>query len=671
MKDTFFRLFSWQNFYRFMLQEIKVFFFFLAVFSAFRLFFIVWMHDYISQQTAWPDILLSLWLGLRLSCQSAGVLTLFSLGCSIVANVFIWRKENQVRLFANTISLLVLSVFFAARFPYYRQFHSSFNQLMFNTFNEDIYALGISLVQEFYLPARLAAAFCLTFILYRILRRWLAYTVQVHFSDASFAKYIGRAIFLGLVYFLVTIATFGGSLNWMTAVDWENAGVTKDAFLNEAILDDVQAVWRGYSMNNRLEACNGLDFDVAQIRSLAAGLAQKPPVSDNLDVYLQKSAQGPQVQKPQHVFIIIGESYANWPLLDKYKDLHIADGMKSIINEGDSDYCSTFLPNGPSTVSAVTGVVTGFADANLYLTTMPEAFAAPYPTASAPQLAKLGYQTNFWYAGPSTWERIGAFTTAQGYEHFYSRGDFANASEGSVWGCDDRYLYQAVLAGIDPSQASFNVILNVSNHSPFTVDLDKEGFDAAAVAAALPPEARGDAQLIKQLGHFWYEDKMMSEFIRTAKEKYPDSLFIIIGDHADRYNIDKTPSMYERYGIPFIVTGKGVRKGILPAGAAGSQIDVVPTLLELIAPKDFSYYSLGTSLTRGNRTGVNYGFWITGDYIGKADVPEFEPEAIHTDTPPLDDASLRNYIDAVRSVSWWRPKYGAELDQSLVDQDRR
>jgi hypothetical protein len=116
MKDTFFRLFSWQNFYRFMLQEIKVFFFLLVVFSAFRLFFIVWMHDYISQQTAWADILLSLWLGLRLSCQSAGVLTLFSLGCSLLANIFIWRKENQVRLAANTISLLVLSVFFSTPF---------------------------------------------------------------------------------------------------------------------------------------------------------------------------------------------------------------------------------------------------------------------------------------------------------------------------------------------------------------------------------------------------------------------------------------------------------------------------------------------------------------------------------------------------------------------------
>ena len=97
------------------------------------------------------------------------------------------------------------------------------------------------------------------------------------------------------------------------------------------------------------------------------------------------------------------------------RDLHIADGMRAVIAEEDSDYCPTFLPNGASTVSAVTGVVTGFADANLYLTTMPEAFAAPYPTASAPQLAALGYETNFWYAGPATWERIGAFTRAQGF----------------------------------------------------------------------------------------------------------------------------------------------------------------------------------------------------------------------------------------------------------------
>ena len=665
MKQILGRLLSWQNFSAFMRQEIRIFLFFLAVACVFRVFFIVWMHEYIGQAVAWQDVSTALWVGLKLSCKSAGVLTLLSLVGSGLANIFAPRREALVRQVLNGLSLVVLSVLFAARFPYYRQFHSSFNQLLFNTLNDDVYALGISLVQEFYLPVRLAAAFLLAFFLYRLLRVWLAWQPCCRLARFSVAKYWSRTAFCLLLYFLVTVATFGGSLNWMTAVDWENAGVTRDAFLNEAILDDVQALWRGYTMNNRLEACNGLDFDARQIRDLAAKLTHKAPDTDNIDAYLTKKAQGPLVEKPQQIFLVIGESYANWPLLEKYKGLHIADGMKGIIGAADSDYCGTILPDGASTVSAVTGIVTGFADANLYLTTMPEAFAAPYSTASAPQLAQLGYQTNFWYAGPSTWERIGAFTLAQGYDHFYSRGDFAEAP-GSIWGCDDEYLYKAVLDGVAEGKASFNVVLNVSNHSPFTVDLDKAGFDRQALIDALPAAAKQDEALIKQLGHFWYEDKMLTEFIQRAKAKYPDSLFIVIGDHADRYNIDKTPSLYERYAIPLIITGRGVHKGILSKQAAGSQIDVVPTLLELIAPPDFSYCSLGQSLTRGNAVGVNYGFWITDDYIGKADAAKFAPESIRGALPELDEAALRDYIDAVRSISWWRPKYGPVLDAALA-----
>ena len=155
--------------------------------------------------------------------------------------------------------------------------------------------------------------------------------------------------------------------------------------------------------------------------------------------------------------------------------------------------------------------------------------------------------------------------------------------------------------------------------------------------------------------------------MKAIKEKYPDSLIVIVGDHADRYNIDKTPSMYERYGIPFIVTGKGVHKGILLPDAAGSQIDIVPTLLEMIAPQGFTYEALGSSLTRTNRQGVNYGFWITHDNIGKADVVPIEPESIDGSNTPVDEPKLQNYIDAIRSVSWWRAKYGPVLDETKLE----
>ncbi|MBO5650288.1 MAG: LTA synthase family protein, partial [Selenomonas sp.] len=399
-------------------------------------------------------------------------------------------------------------------------------------------------------------------------------------------------------------------------------------------------------------------------------LSGKPADTDNLDVYLQKNVQQGTDTPPRHVFVILSESLANWPLLAKYMDIPIAEELRALIAEGDTDYCPTFLPNGASTVSAVTGTVAGVADANLYLTTMPESFAAPYPTASAPQMARLGYETNFFYAGPATWERIGAFTQAQGFQHFYSRGDFGDVP-GSVWGCEDECLYANIMERLTDAP-SFNIILNASNHSPYDVDVEAKGFDKEKVRAALPAAYQQDEELLQELGHYWYAQRELVKFVREVKAQYPDSLFILVGDHGDRYNIEKQPDMYVRYGIPFIVTGQGIHKGTLLADSAGSQIDIFPTLMELTAPKGTNYMALGQSLTTTSTKGVNYGFWITRTAIGKADTVPLVPEAIDGGEPPrIDDQAMQDYINAVRAISWWRPKYGPILDQKILDEKGR
>lgn len=663
---------TWEKFDEELRKGLKVWCFYLAVLFLCRLFFLWWMKDYMGAGAGTDDVLAAVVRGGRLSCQTAGVLTAIALVPGLVLHYAWPRVENAWWKIALGVELVVTSVLYVASFPYYRQFHANFNQLMFNAANDDMVALFWSLVQEFYLPVRLAVAFALAFALWKLA---VAFVVRWQGPRLSFVaafprpvRYCVRACALGVAYVVGLLSLFGGSLGWETGVDWENAGVTNDDFLNEAILDSFQAVHRGYVLQNRMLACNGLDFTVDDIRALAALHAGMEPTSDDLDVYLRRTATGNGLgHQPSHIFVILSESYANWPLLDKYKDLHIADGMRSIIAEDDSDYCPTFLPNGASTVSAVTGVVTGFADANLYLTTMPESFAAPYPTASAPQFAKLGYTTNFWYAGPATWERVGAFTQAQGFQHFYSRGDYGDVP-GSVWGCEDEVLYAKILDGLAKDDApSFNVILNASNHSPYDVDVAAKGFDAAEVRAALPEDVRNDEHLLKELGHYWYADRELAKFVRAAKAKYPDSLFVIVGDHADRYNIDKTPSTYERYGIPFVLTGQGVHRGTLLADSAGSQIDIVPTLFELIAPAGFEYMSLGTSLTTANRQGVNYGFWITRHAIGKADTVPLVVELVEGEQQDIDQQAMQDYINAIRSVSWWRAKYGPILDAAKLE----
>ena len=658
---------GWEGAEALLWRGLRVFAFYLLLFAAFRAWFLFWMQDYMGPGILWEDVASALWRGFRLSCQSAGVLALLAFAPAALFH-FLWeRGERFLWDLMTGIELTALSILYVASFPFYRQFHSNFNQMIFQAVHEDTTAaLFWSLVREQYLPLRFLLALLLAYVLWRMLRTWL-WQVGALLPRSPALKWARRGLLVAVCYWVALLATFGGSLGWQTAVDWENAGTTKDELLNEAILDNLQAVYRAYVMQNRMLACNGLDFTVEDIRSLATQLAHRAPDTDDLDAYLLRRAKGAQMEKPKHIFVVLSESYANWPLLEKYEGLRIAEGMRGVIREEDSDYVPTFLPDGASTVSAVMGVVTGFADANLYLTTMPEAFREPYPTASAPQMERLGYAACFWYAGPATWERIGAFTKAQGFRQFFSQGDFGDVP-GSVWGCEDKYLYDRILEGVREDEPGFHVILNASNHSPYAVDLEAEGFPREEVRRALPEAVREDEELLQELGHYWYADRELARFIAEAKQKFPDSLFFVVGDHADRYHVDKVPSMYERYGIPLIVTGKGVHKGILLPDSAGSQIDIVPTIIEMIAPEGFEYHALGSSLSRDNRQGVNYGFWIRRNAIGKADMVPLVPEALEGGAPPtIDDQAMQDYINAIRGISWWRAKYGPRLDGRLLD----
>lgn len=639
---------------------IKTFIFFWLLLCIYRILFIVGMSEYLSADSGRSLVFTAIYSGAKLSLQTAGGITLFVL-IGIVAEA-IWHRLRYFRYICSFVAIFITTLLFIARFPFYQQFHSGFNQMLFTAIHEDFYALFMSLVEEFQLPLKLVFVLIIVVLLNYAYNKFLTWNFK-GFNTSLLSTKLKTVTLLISIYILGTLSLYGGGWSWKSGVNWENAGITNDMFLNESILDDYQAIYRAYANQMRMEACNGLSFSAQDVDVLAQRLTKKQGQND-LSKYLAKKAQGARIEKPQHIFVIVSESYANWPLLDKYKDLHIADNMRKLIAQDDTIYTSHMLPSGSSTVGALMTMVTGMANSNLYLTTMPEALNEPYLTAIAPQIKKLGYETSFWYSGPATWENIQEFSLAQGFDNFYSRGNISPNATGSVWGADDEYLYQAVYDNIDESKATFTMILNTSNHSPFNIDLANQGFDEEKIKTALPETERNNQDLIKELGHFWYADKQVGAFMAKVKAKYPDSLFIFVGDHADRYNIDKTPSMYERYTVPLIISGKGIHKDLLPSDNAGSQIDIMPTLIEFIAPQGFTYYSVGKSLTE-NKLGQSYAFWITSNAIGNTDMLIDKAQYFGCECLP-DKQELENYVNAVRAISWWLGKYGTIIDESLL-----
>ena len=641
---------------------LTIYFFLLIIFIIFRADFLFFLRDYLNENTTFYEIILSQYKGALLSMTSAGYLSLFLFIPTVFSIVFTHKYFITLKKLCAVILFFILSILHIASIPFYETYRENFNQMIFRGINEDWRALLVTFYEQFSLIPRLILTVILTIILYKI---FIFFIKKEYLSKlfSFFPKIISRSVLIIFCYLTILWTLFGGALSWEHQVDFENSGVMRDKFLNEAILDSPQAIYRAYRHNSRVLSCNGLDFTAADVKRLAAIYANTDEYSDNIDDYLTKYASGEKIKEPRHIFVILAESYAAWPLLKEYENLHIADGVKEIMQSEDADYTLTMLPNGSSTVSALMGITTGFADANLYLTVMQEAYKEPYSTAIAPVMKRLGYKTNFYYAGPSTWENIGAFTKAQGFDEFISKGDFKN-SEGSVWGVKDEILFDEVFNDLT-DEKTFNVILTASNHSPFNLDLNAENIDTVSIKNALVGDAKKDEWLVKELGHFKYADREIAKFISKTKEKYSDSVFIIIGDHADRYNIEKNATDYKRYAIPFIISGKGVKKGLLDNKSAGSHIDVMPTLVEIIAPKDFKYCSLGKSLTE-NQKAVNYGFFMTRNFFGNADKIPLEFEKISDENDILNEEEMVNYINSVRAVSWYRAKYGNIIDENLI-----
>ena len=230
---------NWKTLYTGILEGLKVFAFYLAVLSLFRGFFIAWMAPYMGPGTGGHDIFLALWRGFRLSMQTAGALTLVSFVPGLLLHFWKPRWGRRLVLALNGVLLSALSILFVASFPFYRQFHANFNQMLFTGANDDIYALFITMVQQYYLPVRLAGALLLAYVLWRGLRAFLGCTWLEDFLDGlrlpATLRWLGRLAFLYLTYIVVLLGIFGGSLGWQTAVNWENAvflnGYREDVFL--------------------------------------------------------------------------------------------------------------------------------------------------------------------------------------------------------------------------------------------------------------------------------------------------------------------------------------------------------------------------------------------------------------------------------------------------------
>jgi len=650
------------QFVRNLTQDAALMLFLLVLLSIYRAAFIFAFKDTLLADTTGKDIALTLWYGLRLSLKTAGacVLPCFVFGTIVQGCWMKWPAE-KIRLVWGGILMLVFAILFQTRLPYYQEFQNAFSPFIFNTFHDDVSAIVSTAISQYNAVWRAVWGVLCGAISFGLLWGWLK--IAVHGTQPLQKIRHTTAFVVAFCILLVPGAVFiryGGAFSYKHSMYWKNAARMSQHLLNEAILDDVQALYKASRIFKRLKK-QAHSVTVKEVRAAAARLMGTPDYTeDSLLPVLERKSGGAVLSKPRHIFVIIGETYMLWPLLEEYKNLPIADGMRQLIRRDDAVFLPYFLPAFNGTMFGVTSVLLGLPEMNLFTAHRPTA-QQPFETSLAVQLAKQGYQTNFFYGGFPSWENVGPFMEKQGVQKGYYYADFGG--EGSVWGVPDKALLQNIGRYIT-AEPSLNVILTSSNHPPYIVDMTQEPDIASAQQwqEMLPSDVSKEKQMIERLQHFAYADKYLAEFVQEMLKRYPDSLFIITGDHADRWTLRPNPSLYERFAVPLIIIGKGVSKRMLAANAAGSHLNIVPTVLELVLPKGTPYYALGKSVLKGETTGLHALYSITRREM--TDLASGNTELLPPNPQPSSPeaaAAVAQHLKDEQTVASWRILHGADL----------
>lgn len=193
-------------------------------------------------------------------------------------------------------------------------------------------------------------------------------------------------------------------------------------------------------------------------------------------------------------------------------------------------------------------------------------------------LRMQGYSTFFIYGGYGYFDNMNAYFKNNDYQVF-DRMDFdaKTIAAENIWGVADESLFGNSLGILDRADASgkpfFAHIMTTSNHRPYTF-----------------PEGRIDLPQGSREGAIKYTDYAIGAFIEQAKAKpwFKDTLFVVVADHCASV-AGKTKLPVAKYHIPMVFYAPDM----LDQGhytPLVSQIDLVPTLVHLVADKGDRHY---------------------------------------------------------------------------------
>lgn len=540
---------------------------------------------------------------------------------------------DAIRQVAVTIYAVVLYTAFLGKMIFYYHYHDIYNSTLWLGRKAEKHNL-----LDIFFHQNHGALLMLSYIPYTLFCWWACKAflaipqITYYLVPSGALQMVINVSIILCVALIFYYFRYGGTLIHDNKPEWDTIPsiVKEDIFMARATVDDLVALENvlKHPLQEGLKHTDEQDAPVIDAIMPENMKHEKWRDLRNPAEAFQRTAKGARIKKPKHIFLIVGESYAQMPLDDIYSDYHIMDGAKAFRQDPHTASLNNFLPAGMISRPAIVSLMTGIFDAKLELNEREDFWHGTLATTLPNQLRKLGYRSIYWYGGNPTYGNFDKYGPAVGFDKVMGATEFCPSDSPKTWvGVYDHiFLEHAadLIREMDDDTPTFHYIYTTSNHGPYKMPLKELGFDAEAVLKDLPEAVRHNHKKQKVLGTYWYSDKAISNFVKSMQETYPDALFIVTGDHAslpihpadtlERQDV----TLREQFCTSFAMHHPEITQDILAGNIIGGHMNIMPTIFELIAPKGFQYYSLAKPLTENIDHVVTPYHWLTQTDIGPA-----------------------------------------------------
>lgn len=654
-----------EQFFLSLQQNIKLMIWAPLLATIFRIIFIIVYNPYPSLRGRWQSLIGALrygfWWGMDFDAY------VFLIPLVLITIPGLWfdiyhQYEDLIRITALILYSCVLYAAFAGKMIFYKHFHDTYNYMV----HYGNHAEKRNLIDVFFFQDK--GAFVLLGFIPISLASWYMGSLFLSLPSIPYPGYYltDTWMIVGWNILIVVLSIilfywfrYGGTLSHDDKPEWDTIPtvVKEDIFFARATVPDLCALETVYKNPLRSEyTASEEDINDAIKRIVPNEFKDTWQQLDNPLYAFKKITKGPKIKKPKHIFFIVGESIPQWSLDETHKLLNICPGLWNFKSQSHTVQIPNFLPAGNVSRPSIVSLMSGIYDAGLEINERESFWKGVFPTSFAHQMKRLGYQTIYWYGGNASYGNFNHFGKAQGFDRVESASIFCGPDAPKTWvGVYDHVFLENIEQQVKSiNEPTFHFIYTTSNHGPYKMEDSLLDYDPEKVMPDVGEDLRSNKTRNKELATYRYSDKAIFTFVEAMKKAFPDSLFIVTGDHSNLFGSLNNTSLIRRdytlrdtFCTVALLQHPDLNQDMI-VSSKGTHMSLMPTIIEAIAPKGFEYYSIAPSLFEDQpETLVTPYQWITDSLIG--DVRGDYGESNVATTEPVEPVRpIDNHADNAR-----------------------